>query len=536
MSSSARRASIRPAAQQQQQQAAPKQPSQNNDAEDRLRQELQVRRQQEAIAREMKQKAEQARAALIAVQKELKGKDYTYDSSGKLVLLQKVDPEHLPAPPGPQFKVHTPAAAGDADAAGKQGSTARSLSSTSRSLTSSTGKGSSSSTGNGKLRDSKAPAIPPSDYKQTASQTQPPVLEALRPAAGVTLRAGAAAKPGPNRDLAGHPTRTQYQQQAKAQNQQATRAVTAAAAAAAAAAGSRAGARSVAGTVAGSASMRSSSSPGWGSNAGAAAASTSGRSSPAPGLGGQAAAAAAAGAAASSSGRASPAPAAAGDSRGGLSSAGTASMLSSTAGALSSAGQPLGAGSRAAAAAAVQQRPASPDVNLVLVSAADWGAVGSSGYSPPPEAPVAVHKPTDKQIKEECEWQQQLAVLYSAVHVVNHSAGIATLHCKLLLCLNGLAVAYALEAAVSFHRLFLTCMFCCCLCSWPHHFPAQDPLSSADTEATQEAASQHWQPKSWHSSTQCTLEWWSSGCGLYSTRVSPAWIFLCLVPIELGWF
>jgi hypothetical protein len=75
---------------------------------------------------------------------------------------------------------------------------------------------------------------------------------------------------------------------------------------------------------------------------------------------------------------------------------------------LSSAGQRTGfsAGqlqSAAAAAAGVQRRPASPDVNLALVSAADWGAVGSSGYSPPAEAPLALHKPSDKQIKEECE-------------------------------------------------------------------------------------------------------------------------------------
>jgi hypothetical protein len=134
--------------------------------------------------------------------------------------------------------------------------------------------------------------------------------------------------------------------------------------------------------------------------AGAAVPSRSGRSSPAPAVGlAGAAAAAAAGAAASLSGRASPAPAAAADSRGGLSSASAAN----TAGSLSSAGQQMSSGMRAAAAAVVQQRPASPDVNLALVSAADWGAVGSSGYSPPCEAALAVHKPSDKQIKEECE-------------------------------------------------------------------------------------------------------------------------------------
>jgi hypothetical protein len=73
---------------------------------------------------------------------------------------------------------------------------------------------------------------------------------------------------------------------------------------------------------------------------------------------------------------------------------------------MSAAGQRTGSNAgqlqSAAAAVGVQWRPASPDVNLVLVSAADWGAVGSSGYSAPADA-LSVHKPSDKQIKEECE-------------------------------------------------------------------------------------------------------------------------------------
>lgn len=43
------------------------------EAEDRLRQELQLRRQQEAVVKELKQKDEAARAALLNMQKDMKG-------------------------------------------------------------------------------------------------------------------------------------------------------------------------------------------------------------------------------------------------------------------------------------------------------------------------------------------------------------------------------------------------------------------------------------------------------------------------------
>eukprot|EP00878_Enallax_costatus_P030705 GHUV01033482.1.p1 GENE.GHUV01033482.1~~GHUV01033482.1.p1 ORF type:complete len:425 (+),score=130.21 GHUV01033482.1:72-1346(+) len=181
------------------------------EAEARLRQELQIRRQQEAVAKELKQKDEQARAALLSMQKDLKGKDYTYDSSGKLVLLNNINPESLPAPPGPQFKVHTTAAP-EADAAAASKPAKSSSGSSNTAAASSKGK-SSKKAGAGSSS---------SDFVQTSSVTQPPVLETLRPAAGVTLRAGAAAKQGPKREVAGQ-SRTQYQQQAKAQNQQAAR-------------------------------------------------------------------------------------------------------------------------------------------------------------------------------------------------------------------------------------------------------------------------------------------------------------------------
>ena len=54
----------------------------------------------------------------------------------------------------------------------------------------------------------------------------------------------------------------------------------------------------------------------------------------------------------------------------------------------------------AAAAAPMPQRPASPDVNLVLVSAADWGSAGNGGYVPADSPDIK--RPDEKQIKEEC--------------------------------------------------------------------------------------------------------------------------------------
>lgn len=174
----------------------------HQEAEARLRQELQLRRQQEAVAKELKQKDEQARAALLSMQKDLKGKDYTYDSSGKLVLLNSIKPESLPAQPGPQFKVHTTAAAAGDTAANSKPAKSSTGSSSALSATSSKAKSSKKLTAGNTSND----------FVQTASVTQPPVLETLRPAAGVTLRAGAAAKQGPKREVAGQ-TRTQYQQQ-----------------------------------------------------------------------------------------------------------------------------------------------------------------------------------------------------------------------------------------------------------------------------------------------------------------------------------
>eukprot|EP00775_Hariotina_reticulata_P006950 gene6950-biopygen8745 len=195
--------------------------TEQQEAQDRLRQELKLRRQQDALVKELQQKDEQAHSALLAMQKELKGKEYTYDSKGRVVLL--APPKSLPVPPGPQFKLHTPPAA-PADPAQAATPSRRGASSAFSSAGQSTTTSRSISSGQSRAaKGAAASACNQREFVPTASPTQPPLLETVKPAAGVLVKAGAGVKQGPRRDTAAQPTRSQYQQQAKAQIQQAAR-------------------------------------------------------------------------------------------------------------------------------------------------------------------------------------------------------------------------------------------------------------------------------------------------------------------------
>jgi hypothetical protein len=203
--------------------------TEQQEAQDRLRQELKLRRQQEAIVKELQQKDEQAHKALVAMHEELKGKEYTYDSKGKVVLL--APPQSLPVPPGPQFKLYTPpaAAADPAVAVTPSSRGASATSSTARPPT--TTRKTTTSAHNRAGKGAGAAASSQKEFVPTASATQPPLLETLKPAPGVLVKAGASIKQGPKRDAAAQPTRSQYQQQAKIQTQQAARSTAAAKAA-----------------------------------------------------------------------------------------------------------------------------------------------------------------------------------------------------------------------------------------------------------------------------------------------------------------
>jgi len=71
--------------------------AQGDEMENRLRKELELRRQAEAAAQKAAQRQEEEKARLKAMKKELRGRDYTYDFRGEVVLLARVDAERLPS-------------------------------------------------------------------------------------------------------------------------------------------------------------------------------------------------------------------------------------------------------------------------------------------------------------------------------------------------------------------------------------------------------------------------------------------------------
>lgn len=300
------------------------------EAEDRLRDELTIRRQQAAVAKQLKQQDDEARAQTIAMQKDLKGKDYSYDSHGKVVMLNKVNPEQLPHALAPQVHVATvqgdtvsnasPAKSGGSNkAASKQlgpqsGSTLPKPSAATSHLNSTTAKSTKSTLA----------STAGKDFIQTAAKTQPSALETIKLGAGVTLRSGPATKQGPRREGSqGQLTRQQFQQQAKASNGR-----------------PRPVARAAASSVAGD--------------------KPAAPSRAAPGSAHH--------------------PSAGGVER--VASATPAALLASLP---PSPPTPLLGATRKAADITV--RPVSPDVNLALVSAPDWGACGIGSYEPPEPMP-----------------------------------------------------------------------------------------------------------------------------------------------------
>lgn len=81
-------------------------------AEDRLREELEIRKQQAAVAASLDAKDAEAKARLQTLSRELKGKDYAYDHQGRVVPLAQVGGDkaaHLQ--PGIDYRVKTPEAA-----------------------------------------------------------------------------------------------------------------------------------------------------------------------------------------------------------------------------------------------------------------------------------------------------------------------------------------------------------------------------------------------------------------------------------------
>lgn len=158
--------------------------------EDRLREELAVRRAQaqSAAQQEADDAAEKTRVAQLA--KDFRGKEYSYDHKGKVIVLESQASGYgsKDQESGPAYKVSLPQPPSDGDQTGR-GSPNR-LRKNNPAPTSSKG-GTKASKAAEKERKLAA------DYKEAKSTSQPSALETLRPNAGVTLRQGGQSKAGP---------------------------------------------------------------------------------------------------------------------------------------------------------------------------------------------------------------------------------------------------------------------------------------------------------------------------------------------------
>ncbi|EFJ39983.1 hypothetical protein VOLCADRAFT_100280 [Volvox carteri f. nagariensis] len=356
--------------------------------EEQLRQELQQRKTQEEMSRRLEQRDTEERLKLASLRKELKGKDYTYDHKGEVVIINEFDPDRSPleALSGPAYKVAV--AAGNEEAARALSPKRRGAQRTtsSRSAATTGGDGGEGGAGGGIGHGARTTLSPTelrkerdrrlaNDYKKVQPRTQPSALETLMPAGGVTLRgAGGASKSGPVRPAPAGITREAYAKQvAKKAMQAQTEAM--------------------------------------GSSVTPLASGTLPRDGQHPNSS-RGGAGAAAGAKVGATGASRPTVldplAAYGDNRYDPFAgarvrrhSGTRTTLDSMAlGPSGSLGPVLGAGGGGAGGvAAAAAAPASPDVNLSLTSASDWGAVGHGRLY---EAPLALphSKPTEKQLAE----------------------------------------------------------------------------------------------------------------------------------------
>lgn len=161
--------------------------------EDRLREELAIRRQQEAIARELNQKDDEARLKLSKLQKDLRGKEYSYNHKGNVVIMNSLHPDALPSQTGVHFLLDV-APAGDGTG---QKTNEREQPSTEKHAKTS------------KEHSKDGKGVP--QYVAAAAKTQPSAMETMKIAEGVILRQGNASKSGPARTLQpGQVTRQEY--------------------------------------------------------------------------------------------------------------------------------------------------------------------------------------------------------------------------------------------------------------------------------------------------------------------------------------
>ena len=162
--------------------------------EQRLREEIESRKLQGEAAREAARKDEVELEQLASLQKGLKGKDYGYDFAGKVVVLSKVDPEKLPAQ-----SVGTRTEVLGSNPPLEEVSTQNS----SRMNVRGPRKGGKKKKGESPRRERQRLVDSANlvDFVQSASDTQPNIMDSMKPNSGVTMREGNNVRSGPKAEV-----------------------------------------------------------------------------------------------------------------------------------------------------------------------------------------------------------------------------------------------------------------------------------------------------------------------------------------------
>ncbi|DBA74158.1 hypothetical protein WJX77_012011 [Trebouxia sp. C0004] len=147
--------------------------------EDRMREEVAIRKKEHQRHAEMLAKEEEDQQKFEALHKQLRGKDYGYDHKGQIVVINSIDPDSLP-----------PVAAAPT-------------------VTTAAGEKKQRQNLSQKLKDPPAdsPKSKPKapleadgpDFLADKKDVQPPVVDTIKLASGMSLRAGAAVQSGPKR-------------------------------------------------------------------------------------------------------------------------------------------------------------------------------------------------------------------------------------------------------------------------------------------------------------------------------------------------
>ncbi|GAX82834.1 hypothetical protein CEUSTIGMA_g10260.t1 [Chlamydomonas eustigma] len=162
--------------------------------EDRLREEIKIRRAQAAKAKELEAKDAAEKERLVSFAKGLKGRDYSYDHKGQVVVLS--EPGHGGLQPNnASYRLPSLEDSLEAESSGthSQGRAGANL------VRKSAGNAGSTKKGSGRGADQTKERKLVSNYRETASKSQPPAMETLKPMQGVTLRQGGLSKSGPQR-------------------------------------------------------------------------------------------------------------------------------------------------------------------------------------------------------------------------------------------------------------------------------------------------------------------------------------------------